>query len=122
MVTQVLSLTRSGLADFVVQRATAFILTAYTLCVLGFFLSSDNLDHGALVAFFSSTTMQLFSTLAALSTVAHAWIGMWTIGTDYLRPAHVGGSATVIRFAYQAVCLLALFVYIVWALSIIWQF
>ncbi len=122
MVTQVLSLTRSGLADFVVQRATAFILTAYTLCVLGFFLSSDSLDHAALVSFFGSTTMQWFSTLAALSTVAHAWIGMWTIGTDYLRPAHVGGSATVIRFAYQAVCLLALFVYIVWSLSIIWQF
>ena len=28
MVTQVLSLTRSGLADFVIQRVTAFVLLA----------------------------------------------------------------------------------------------
>ena len=66
--------------------------------------------------------MQIFSTLALLSTVTHAWIGMWTIGTDYLRPAHVGGLATSIRFVYQMVCLLALFVYIVWTMGIIWQF
>ena len=39
MVTQVLSLTRSGLADFVIQRVTAVILAAYTFCLVGFFLS-----------------------------------------------------------------------------------
>ena len=38
MVTQVLNLTRSGLSDYVVQRATAVILTVYTVWVMGFFL------------------------------------------------------------------------------------
>ena len=65
--------------------------------------------------------MQAFSTLAILSTVAHAWIGMWTIGTDYLRPAHVG-MATSVRFVYQLLCLAAIFIYVIWALQIIWQF
>ena len=36
-VTSVTSLTRSGLSDFVVQRATAMILTVYSAWVLGFF-------------------------------------------------------------------------------------
>ena len=36
-VTNVTSLTRSGLADFVIQRVSAVILAVYTLCVLGFF-------------------------------------------------------------------------------------
>ena len=107
MVTQVLNLTRSGLSDYVVQRATAVILTIYTVWVLGFF---------------SSAPMQIASTLAVLSTVAHAWIGMWTIGTDYLLEAHVGSYSTVIRFAYQAACLLALFIYLVWAFRLVWQF
>ncbi len=122
MVTQVLSLTRSGLADFVIQRVTAVVLAAYTFCMLGFFLTAAPLDHAALSAFFLSTPMQVFSTLAILSTIAHGWIGMWTIGTDYLRPAHIGGLATAIRFVYQMVCLLALFVYLLWALRLIWQF
>jgi len=120
-VTQVLSLTRSGLADFVVQRLTAVVLAAYTFCLLGFFIG-ESVTYASLVAFFWSMPMQLFSTLATLSIATHAWIGMWTIGTDYIRPAHIGAGATVIRFVYQIVCLLALFVYLVWSLRLIWQF
>jgi succinate dehydrogenase / fumarate reductase membrane anchor subunit len=120
MVTQVLSLSRSGLSDFVVQRVTAVILGAYTFYLVGFFISSD-VTHAALVDFFASTTMQIFSTLAVLSTIAHAWIGMWTVGTDYLRPAHIGSLATSIRFVYQMLCLLALFVYLLWAMKLVWQ-
>ena len=119
MVTQALSLTRSGLTDFIVQRVTAVILAAYTLCLVGFFVFTDAITHQTLVAFFGSTAMQLFSTLAIFSTVAHAWVGLWTVGTDYLRPAHVP-AATVIRFIYQLVCLLVLFVYLIWALTIVW--
>ncbi len=44
MVTQIMSLTRSGLADFVIQRASAYILAAYTFCLLGFFLR-QRADH-----------------------------------------------------------------------------
>lgn len=119
MVTQALSLTRSGLTDFIVQRVTAVILAAYTFCLLGFFLTGATTTHASLVAFFGSTPMQVFSTLALLSTIAHAWIGMWTVGTDYLRPAHIG-AATVVRFIYQIGCVLVLFVYLIWALRLIW--
>jgi len=126
MVTQVLSLSRSGLADFVLQRVTAVILALYTFCLVGFFLSGEfggqAVTYERLTAFFWSMPMQIFSTLSMLSIIAHAWIGMWTIGTDYLRPAHIGGMATVIRFLYQIICLLALFVYLVWSLRLIWQF
>lgn len=120
MVTQVLSLTRSGLTDFVVQRVTAVVLAAYTFCIVGFFLGGVTFER--LTAFFWSAPMQMFSTLALFSTIAHAWIGMWTIGTDYLRPAHVGGLATTFRFVYQMGCLLVMFVYLIWALRLIWQF
>lgn len=121
MVTQALSLTRSGLSDFIVQRVTAVIIALYTLCIIGFFMTTE-VNHAVLTEFFGRFSMQLFSTVALLSTVAHAWIGMWTIGTDYLRPAHLPGLATSIRFAYQLICLGALFIYVIWALGIIWQF
>ncbi len=121
MVTQALSLSRSGLSDFILQRVTAVILGLYSLYVLAFFLG-DNVSYEGLTAFFWSPAMQIFSTLSVLSVVAHGWIGMWTIGTDYLRPAHIGGAATSIRFVYQLICLLALFVYLIWSLRLIWQF
>ena len=66
MVTQVLNLTRSGLSDYVVQRATAVILTIYTVWVLGFFLLTPEMTYTILVGFFSSAPMQIASTLAVL--------------------------------------------------------
>ena len=121
MVTNVTSLSRSGLSDFVVQRVSAVVLALYGLCVVGFFVSKGDLSHAELVAYFGSISMRLFSTLALLSLAAHAWVGMWTIGTDYLREAHVGGAATALRLAYQALCMLLIFVYVAWGLRVFWS-
>lgn len=121
MVTSISSLTRSGLADFVVQRASAAVMTLYTLCVVGFFLANPDMDHATLKAYFGSVPMVLFSTLMVLATAAHAWIGMWTVGTDYIRDHYFGRHSTAFRLAYQAGCLLILFVYVVWALQLFWS-
>lgn len=120
MVTNVTSLTGSGLADFLVQRVSAVIIGLYSLCVLGFFLANPVLSHAELVSYFGSMSMKLFSTLTILATAAHAWIGMWTVGTDYIRPHYFGRHATAFRFVYQSGCLLVLFVYSVWALPLFW--
>jgi succinate dehydrogenase / fumarate reductase, membrane anchor subunit len=120
-VTNVTSLTRSGLGDYVVQRITAVIIALYAFCVVGFFVATADISHAALVGYFGNPIMRLFSTLAVLATAAHAWIGMWTIGTDYLRPHYFGAHATSWRLAYQVVCLGVVFVYAVWALQIFWS-
>ena len=120
MVTNVTSLGRSGLSDFVLQRVSAVILAAYALCTTGFFLVSD-VDHATLVAFFSRTSIVIFTTLAILSFGVHAWIGMWTIGTDYILANQVGGAATFLRIGYQLVCLAVIFLFLFWALSTVWS-
>ncbi|MEZ5557466.1 MAG: succinate dehydrogenase, hydrophobic membrane anchor protein [Pseudomonadales bacterium] len=120
MVTNVTSLTRSGLADFVIQRVSAVIMALYALCLLGHFITSPSASHASLVGFFGSTPMQIWSTLAVLATAAHAWIGMWTVGTDYIRPHYFGAHATAFRLTYQAGCMVLLFVYVAWALQLFW--
>ncbi len=120
MVTSVTSFSRSGLSDFVIQRVTALVIMIYGICVVAWLLSNANPSHADLVAYFGNPWMQAFSTLALLSTVAHAWIGMWTIGTDYVRTHYFGRFATVWRLFYQAFCLMTLFLYVLWGLLIIW--
>jgi len=120
-VTNVTSLTRSGLSDFVIQRVSAVIMAVYTLCVLGFFVANPGLDHAGLVGYFGSTPMVLFSTLTVLATAAHAWIGMWTVGTDYIRPHYFGQHHTTYRLIYQAGCVALLFIYVAWALQLFWS-
>jgi len=121
MVTSVTSFGRSGLSDFVVQRVSAVVIALYVLLVAGFFVQTPNVDHAHLLAFFTSLPMKMFSTLVVLATAAHAWIGMWTIGTDYVRPHYFGAHATVFRITYQFGCLLILFVYVLWGLQIFWR-
>jgi len=121
MVSSISSLTGNGLADFVVQRVSAVVLTVYTLCVVGFFLANPDMDFATLRDYFASTPMVLFSTLMVLSTAAHAWIGMWTIGTDYIRDHYFGKHSTAFRMVYQGGCLLILFVYVVLALKLFWS-
>jgi succinate dehydrogenase / fumarate reductase membrane anchor subunit len=121
MVRNVTSLSRSGLSDFVIQRVTAVVLLVYALCVVGFLLSRAELDHAALVAYFGHPAMQVFSTLAIVSIAAHAWIGMWTVATDYIRDHYFGKHSTSFRITFEFVCLLALFVYVLWGLAIVWR-
>ena len=108
MVTNVTSLTRSGLSDFVVQRVSAVIIGLYTFCVLGFFLIYPDVTRDQLLAYLGGMPMKVFSTVTVLATAAHAWIGMWTVGTDYIRDHYFGKHSTAFRMVYQAGCLLIL--------------
>jgi succinate dehydrogenase / fumarate reductase membrane anchor subunit len=121
VVEQVTSFTRSGLSDYVVQRVTAVVLTLYTFCIVGFIAVTPDLTHGVWREFLGQFSMQVFSSMAILATVGHAWVGMWTVGTDYIRPHYFGTVATPARFLYQSACVVALFVYVAWALQIIWS-
>jgi succinate dehydrogenase / fumarate reductase membrane anchor subunit len=121
MVSSATSLTGNGLTDFILQRVSAIVLGLYAVCVAGFVLVNPDLTYAAWLDYHSGPAMRLFSTLAVLSVAAHAWIGMWTIGTDYIREAHVGGHATLLRGLYQVVCAGALFVYVAWGLQLFWR-
>lgn len=121
MVVNVTSFGRSGLSDFVVQRVSAVIIGAYVLCVSGFFLVNPGMTHAVLLDYFSGLPIKVFSTLTLLATAAHAWIGMWTVGTDYIRPHYFGRHATVFRLTYQFGCLFVLFIYVLWGLLIFWS-
>lgn len=121
MVTSVTSFGRSGLYDWVVQRVTAIILLLYILfLVITVFLTPD-MQYGDWQDLFARNWVRLFSLISLFSLCAHAWIGMWTIATDYLTPVLLGSSATLVRFAFQIVCLIVLFTYFVWGVQILWS-
>ena len=121
MVKSATSLTRSGLSDFIAQRVSAIVLALYTLCVLGFVLVTPELDRATWVEFHSRGTMKLFGVLAVVALAAHGWIGMWTIGTDYIREYSVGAKATTLRGLYMLLCAAAIFVYLAWGIDLFWS-
>jgi len=121
MVTQVTNFGRSGLSDWVLQRVSAVILAAYTIFLAAWIICTPDMSYAQWGELFSCTAMRIFSLLALLSLIAHAWIGLWTIATDYLTEMALGSAATKVRFIFLCVCAVVLFVYFIWGIDILWS-
>lgn len=121
MVKNITSLGGNGACDWLVQRVSAVVLLAWIFCVGGSVLFTDGMTYEAWRSLFDTTAMRVFSLAALLSLCAHAWIGMWTISTDYLTTALLGKAATAVRLLFQLACLLVLFTYFVWGIQILWS-
>jgi len=113
MVTSVTNLGRNGVYDWLIQRVSAVVLGLYTLFLIGYFLFTPEVTYASWHSLFSCTAMKIFSLMAILSLGAHAWIGMWTISTDYIKNG-------VARLSFQVICGIAMFVYVVWGILILW--
>lgn len=108
------SYSSSGLRDWLVQRVTAFILGIYALFLLTYLLMHPHLEYADWVAFFTPLWVKIFTFLAMLSLYLHAWIGIWTVLTDYAQHA-------ALRLLLQVIVILALLSYFVWGIAIIWH-
>ncbi len=113
MVTSVTNFGRSGLSDWLVQRVSAVILGAYAIFMVAYLLLNTQIDFGQWQALFSNTSMRIFSLMALLSLGAHCWIGLWSISTDYLKHFAV-------RFVFQMVVGLLMFIYTIWGVQLLW--
>jgi len=121
MVTSVTSLGRNGLYDWLVQRVSAVVLLLWVVFVAYFVATSAPLTFAAWQQLFAQTWMRIFTLAAVLALCAHAWIGMWTISTDYFTTALLGSKATVVCLLFQIVTLMILVVYLLWSVQILWS-
>jgi len=114
------SFSRSGLSDWLIQRVSAYILGAYFLFIVGYLLCNKGVDFSTWYALMSCTAMRIFTLLAILALAAHAWVGLWTVFTDYITERQMGPKAAVIRLVFQTGMALSVFVYVVWGIQILW--
>lgn len=108
---------KRGLIDFIVQRLTAVIIGIYVIHLTVIFALNGDMDYVAWRSYFTSGYSLLLSSLTVLAIVIHAWIGMWMVGTDYIRGQ---GVARALRMTYQILIGAALLVFLVWSLNLIW--
>lgn len=109
----VTSLTRNGLRDWLIQRVSAVIIAAYTIFMLVYLFMHPNLQYGQWQILFSQTWVRVFSLFTLLSILGHAWVGLWTISTDYLKN-------TAVRLGFQLIIISVLFICVIWGISILW--
>lgn len=113
-------LTGSGSRDWIVQRISAVVLAVYSVVLLGFFLIHGNVDFFEWSAFMTSLPMRLFSLVTIIALAGHAWVGMWTVFTDYITTGKLGSSASSLRLVLQSLMIIAILVYLFWGIMIFW--
>jgi len=122
MVSSVGNLSRCGVWDWIMQRFSAVVLAAYSVCILGSFIMYPDMDYQQWYALFEGNVMRVFSLISLGALCAHGWIGMWTISTDYMTSLQFGKIATPVRLLFQAGCILFICVYLIWGIQILWGF
>lgn len=103
---------RSGVHDFLLIRATAIIMLAYILYIVGFLATAD-MTFEMWSGFFSLTFTKVFTLLALISMLIHAWIGVWQVLTDYIK-------CTMMRGTLQFILTSVAVVYVIFGFVILW--
>lgn len=108
------SLGATGLQDWLFQRLTAVILTIYILFLTGYGVVHYPLDFFTWQSLFHNPWMRLASLISLFSVSLHAWLGLWMVVTDYIKP--VG-----LRIAINSLLLLMILSYLIWGITILWR-
>src|SRR5690606_36769173 len=102
------------------QRVGAVVLAVYTVVVLGWILLNGGFNFEQWCGFMMTVPMKIMSLMAVLSLVAHAWIGMWQVFTDYVPTRQMGPSASGLRLVLTSAVIFAVLAYAIWAIQIFW--
>jgi succinate dehydrogenase / fumarate reductase, membrane anchor subunit len=113
MVNRIVTGAHYGLRDWLIQRVTAVVMAVYTLVVAGILLWQASFGYDTWIELFSSNVMRSFSLLFLLSLFYHAWIGVRDIVMDYVKPAGI-------RLLLHVLVILALVLYVIWSVQILW--
>lgn len=113
MVNRVVTGAHYGLRDWLIQRVTAVVMVVYILSLATYLLMQPYLDYDVWTALFSNLIVRTFSLLFLLSLFYHAWVGIRDIVMDYVKLASV-------RLVIHVLVILALLVYAIWSVQILW--
>lgn len=102
-----------GLRDWLVQRVTAIVITAWLVLMLGALLWHGGFDHASWMALWGSTPFRLATFLFVVAVLWHAWVGVRNIAMDYVKPV-------ALRLVLQCAVIAALVAYLGWAIQILW--
>lgn len=113
MVTHVSSFGRNGVHDFILTRVTAIIMALYCFYLVGFFALTPQMTYPIWLGFWENTCNKVFTMLTLVCVLVHAWIGLWQVLTDYIKPI-------LLRGLLQFSIITLLIVYLLTGFFILW--
>lgn len=104
---------KKGFNEWMIQRVSALIIAAYTVFIVSYLALHMPLTYRLWLQLFSSAWVRVSTIVVVIAILWHAWIGLWTVFTDYIKH-------TRLRIMLQVLLCLLLLTYAVWCLDIMW--
>lgn len=101
-----------GFWDWIIQRVTALIIGAYALFLLSYFIAYRPVYYAQWHNLYNHIFMKCITFIVILSVLWHAWIGLWTVLTDYLGKP--------LRLVLEILIFLLLLGYFAFAIETLW--
>ena len=109
------------------QRYTSLVILSYLIYILSFIFTNKDINFFSWSDFFLSFQVRFLSSIVFLIIVLHAFIGLWTVGTDYLTSRTLGflsyrltNYADLIRNSYQILFVFLGLIFLIIVLIIVW--
>lgn len=113
MARSITSLTGNGLKDWLIQRFSALIFGLYSIFLIAWLSMHPGLTYETWNHLFQSPWVHIATILTLLSYALHAWIGIWTVTTDYLK-------CTILRLSVQGLVIVILLAEVIWGVMLVW--
>ncbi len=114
MVERIITGAHYGLTSWLVQRVSAVVLACFALLMAGWLVAHPHPDYAAWAGLFGGNAMRSFTLLVLLALFVHAWVGVRDMVMDYVKPVWL-------RLALYVLVILALVLYAVWSVQILWR-
>ena len=109
------------------QRYTSLMILSYLIYIFSFIFNNQDINFFSWSDFFLSFQVRFLSSIVFIVIVLHAFIGLWTVGTDYLTKRTLGflnvslsRRADTLRYIYYLIFGLLGIVYLTAIFYIIW--
>lgn len=108
----VVKASHSGLRDWLVQRISAVIIGLYVIFIAVYLFLNQPVYFAQWHKLFDNIIVKIATLITLVAIVWHAWIGLWTVLTDYIK--YLG-----LRLVLQSLVIILLLGYVIWGVEIL---
>jgi succinate dehydrogenase / fumarate reductase membrane anchor subunit len=99
-----------GFYDWIAQRVSALMIGAYAIFMLAFIVCHQPMQFSTWHGLFAHLSMKIATFLVLIAVLWHAWIGLWTVFTDYIK-------CGFLRLFLEILLILVLLTYFAWCID-----
>lgn len=111
-----LAMKRNGIYEWVFQRCSTLLITAYIIVYISSILSMQVYDYASWTQMHNARWFEIYTTITLIIVMINSLLAGWQIGTDYTQKVPIAGFGIIFHTFYTVltIAMLTFGLYILW--------